>query len=32
VFAGIARTSLDAAFCDVDTKAKIRAKLEAANA
>jgi adenosine deaminase len=32
VFASIARTSLDAAFCDADTKAKIRAILEAANA
>ena len=32
VFAGIARTSLDAAFCDADTKAKVRAKLEAADA
>ena len=32
VFAKIARTSLDAAFCDADTKAKVRAKLEAADA
>jgi adenosine deaminase len=32
VFATIASTSLDAAFCDADTKAKVRAKLEAANA
>ncbi len=32
VFATIARSSLDAAFCDADTKAKIRAKLEAAHA
>ncbi len=32
VFAEIARTSIDAAFCDADTKAKIRKKLEAANA
>ncbi len=32
VFAKIATTSLDAAFCDADTKAKIRAKLEAADA
>ena len=32
VFAGIARTSLDAAFCDADTKARIRKTLEAADA
>ncbi|MEO6301480.1 MAG: adenosine deaminase [Paracoccaceae bacterium] len=32
VFAKIARTSLDAAFCDADTKAQILTKLEAANA
>ena len=32
VFAGIARTSLDAAFCDTDTKARIRKTLEAADA
>ena len=32
VFARIARTSLDAAFCDADTKAKIAKKLEAADA
>jgi adenosine deaminase len=32
VFAKIARTSLDAAFCDADTKAQILKKLEAANA
>ena len=32
VFAKIARTSLDAAFCDADTKAKITKKLEAADA
>lgn len=32
VFAKIARTSLDAAFCDADTKAKIAKKLEAADA
>jgi adenosine deaminase len=32
VFAKIARTSLDAAFCDADTKAKISAKLEATHA
>ncbi len=32
VFAGIARTSLDAAFCDADTKAAIMKKLEAADA
>ncbi len=32
VFQKIASTSLDAAFCDADTKSKIRAKLEAANA
>lgn len=32
VFSKIARTSLDAAFCDVDTKAKIAKKLEAADA
>ena len=32
VFAKIAATSLDAAFCDADTKARIRAKLEAAHA
>jgi adenosine deaminase len=32
VFAGIARTSLDAAFCDADTKATILKKLEAADA
>ena len=32
VFSKIARTSLDAAFCDADTKAKIAKKLEAADA
>lgn len=32
VFAKIARTSIDAAFCDADTKANIVKKLEAANA
>jgi len=32
VFATIARTSLDAAFCDADTKAKLARKLEAADA
>lgn len=32
VFAAIARTSLDAAFCDADTKAMIAKKLEAADA
>jgi adenosine deaminase len=32
VFAGIARTSLDAAFCDADTKTRIRKTLEAADA
>ncbi|MEO8241760.1 MAG: adenosine deaminase [bacterium] len=32
VFAQIARTSIDAAFCDADTKAMIVKKLEAANA
>lgn len=32
VFAKIARTSLDAAFCDVDTKARILKKLEQAHA
>jgi adenosine deaminase len=32
VFAAIARTSLDAAFCDADTKAKLVRKLEAADA
>jgi len=32
VFATIARTSLDAAFCDADTKAKLVRKLEAADA
>jgi adenosine deaminase len=32
VFAKIARTSLDAAFCDADTKARISAKLEATHA
>ena len=32
VFAKIARTSLDAAFCDADTKAAILKKLEAADA
>ena len=32
VFAKIARTSLDAAFCDTDTKAHILKKLEAADA
>ena len=32
VFAKIAGTSLDAAFCDADTKVRIRARLEAANA
>ena len=32
VFAQIARTSLDAAFCDADTKARIRKSLEAADA
>ena len=32
VFAGIARTSLDAAFCDADTKARILKTLEAADA
>ena len=31
-FAAIARTSLDAAFCDADTKARIAKLLEAANA
>ncbi len=32
VFAGIARTSLDAAFCDADTKSRILKTLEAADA
>lgn len=32
VFRKIARTALDAAFCDADTKAKIAKKLEAADA
>ena len=32
VFAKIARTSLDAAFCDTETKARILKKLEAAHA
>jgi adenosine deaminase len=32
VFDAIARTSLDAAFCDAETKARIAKKLEAANA
>ena len=32
VFAAIARTSLDAAFCDADTKARILKRLEPANA
>jgi adenosine deaminase len=32
VFRGIARTALDAAFCDADTKAKIAKQLEAADA
>ena len=32
VFQDIARTSLDAAFCDVDTRARILKRLEAANA
>ena len=32
VFAQIARTSLDAAFCDADTKARILKSLEAADA
>ncbi len=32
VFADIARTSLDAAFCDADTKTRIRKTLEAADA
>jgi len=32
VFDGIARTSLDAAFCDGDTRERIRKKLEARNA
>ena len=32
VFRQIARTTLDAAFCDADTKAKIAKKLEAADA
>ena len=32
VFAAIARTSLDAAFCDADTKARILQRLEPANA
>ena len=32
VFSGIARTSLDAAFCDADTKSRIRKTLEAADA
>ena len=32
VFSAIARTSLDAAFCDADTKARIRKTLEAADA
>jgi adenosine deaminase len=32
VFATIAATSLDAAFCDADTKAKVRRVLEAAHA
>lgn len=32
VFAKIARTALDAAFCDAETKAKILKKLEAADA
>ena len=32
VFAGIARTSLDAAFCDADTKTRILKTLEAADA
>lgn len=32
VFEKIARTSLDAAFCDDDTKSKIRAKLETVDA
>ncbi|NJM84508.1 MAG: adenosine deaminase [Tabrizicola sp.] len=32
VFGQIAATSLDAAFCDADTKARIRARLEAAHA
>ena len=32
VFAKIARTALDAAFCDAATKARILKKLEAADA
>ncbi len=32
VFQTIARTSLDAAFCDADTRAKLTKKLEAAHA
>jgi adenosine deaminase len=31
VFAEITQTALDAAFCDADTKAKLRKRLEAAN-
>ncbi|MGB8811674.1 MAG: adenosine deaminase [Paracoccaceae bacterium] len=32
VFSGIARTSLDAAFCDADTRARMLKRLEAAHA
>jgi adenosine deaminase len=32
VFRGIARTSLDAAFCDADTRARVKKRMEPANA
>jgi adenosine deaminase len=32
VFTALARTSLDAAFCDADTKARIAKRLEASHA